>query len=313
MKKLKLNGYIGDEINSSIVADFLNDANGEDIEVSLYSGGGDVFEGFEIYNQFAAYEGSKTLNLGSLVASAATYMPMAFDNVVALDTTNFMIHSVTSWVMGGTANELKAEAERTEKLQNLIAAKYAEVMNKTPEEVNALMEAETWFTGQEIVDAGFATDLKKTGKANKSINYYKNQVKTYFNKIVHKEEEEEKVMDKKELLNALIKEGVKLDEVATALKAENRLKTDEDSRIEKLEKENEMLKMSNELNKVFGLDGLPRTLAENYAKAGMSIDDMKKDEVMINLMAKKAEGEKPEELHGKKEDKKKATFKAEEY
>ena len=307
MKKLILNGIIGDEINSSIVADFLNSANGEDIEVTLNSGGGDVFEGFEVYNLFAAYAGKKTLNLGSLVASAATYIPLAFDNVIALDITNFMIHDVSTIVMGGS-NEIKAEASRVEKLQNLIASKYSEVMKITPEEVNTLMHNETWYTGQEIVDAGFASELKKTGKANKSINYYKNQVKTYFNKI---EEKKEIVMDKKELLNELVNQNISLTDVATKLNVIDSLKTKDDltklADYENKCKEVEKLKMENTLNSIFGVnseknDNLPRIQAETLYKSGLDIENIKKDPIMINLMAQKAAGE---VIVGKVEDEKK--------
>ena len=317
MKKLILNGIIGDEISSSIVADFLNSANGEDIEVTLNSGGGDVFEGFEVYNLFAAYAGKKTLNLGSLVASAATYIPLAFDNVIALDITNFMIHDVSTIVMGGS-NEIKAEASRVEKLQNLIASKYSEVMKITPKEVNTLMHNETWYTGQEIVDAGFASELKKTGKANKSINYYKNQVKTYFNKI---EEKKEIVMDKKELLNELVNQNISLTDVATKLNVISNLKSADD--ITKLAdyenkcKEVEKLKMENTLNSIFGVnseknDNLPRIQAETLYKAGLDMENIKKDPIMINLMAQKAAGE---VIVGKEEDKKKneKRLNAEEY
>jgi ATP-dependent protease ClpP protease subunit len=310
MKKLNLSGFVGWEITPDLINDFLADANGEEIEVTLNSAGGDVFTGWEVYLAFDKYEGKKTLILGSLVASAATYMIMAFDHVIAQDISNVMIHDVTSYVEGN-AEDIKKEAESNERIQKSIASKYAEALNKSVEEVQELMHAETWYTGQEIVDVGFADELKKTGKTAKDINFYKKQIMNCFNK----EKRKENSMDKKAILNFLkTSTDVKIDEIAEVLNASNSLKSEDDmtklreyenivkdnkakdEKIKELENKYNLLEQKQKLDEAFGVQdaektNLLRALAENYSKAGMSIEDMKKDPVMINLSAKKAAGE----------------------
>lgn len=310
MMKLKLNGYIGpyDDINANDVSKFLDEANGADIEVDLYSPGGDVFEGFQIYSLFNAYTGKKTLNCGALVASAGTYLLLAFDTVNVQDVTNVMIHNVSSYA-GGSAEEIAKEAERVASLQNLIASKYAEQMGITTEQANELMKAETWYVGQEIVDAKLADNLIKTGKANaNNINFYKNQIKNYFN-VARKE----KQMTRDEVFAEMRKLNITFDEVVNQFQATNSIKSKEEldklSKYDNLVKENTRLenelkeiKANEELTNIFGAKddkNLVRIYADNLFKQGKSVEDMKKDPVMINLVAQKAAGE----LLGKEEKK----------
>lgn len=309
MKKISLNGEIGWDLTPQLVADKLAEAGGQDVEISLYSGGGDVFDGFEIYNILNNYEGSITMILGSLVASAATYAPLAADKVIAQDITNFMIHDVSSMAYG-SGEEIAKEADKINKLQNLIASKYAEVMNKSVEEVNELMHAETWFTGQEIVDAGFAHELLKTGKANNSLDFYKRKVKNLYKN----RKKEKDVLTKQEILDGLKnqKKEIKFSELVDIFEAKNLVKSDEDVRrindyenlsnkvdeqektIAAKDKEIADLKMGAELDSIFGAKDEDKNLARNRAEelylSNHSIEEIKKDAIMKNLMAQKAAG-----------------------
>jgi len=296
MKKIRLKGYIGEyyEVNSIYVEEQLAEANGEDIEVTLSSGGGSVIEGFEIYSAFKNYTGHKTLTLGALVASAATYMIASFDEVKAQDISAVMIHDVTSFTEG-TAEEIAAEAENMKSMQNQIATIMSKKMGIEPDAVNELMHAETWYRGQEIVDAGLADTFIDTGAGNSIPQaVYEKQIKGYNNKLTAKPviQEEEKDMTKSELeieakklgLNLVVDGAVNvLDTTIADLKAANA----------KLEVSNKALTMETEINAIFGIEdekNITRVLAINYYKGGMDIETIKKDPVMINLMAQKAAG-----------------------
>lgn len=302
MNKLRLNGYVGpyDDINAKDINEFLDSLNGEEIEVSLNSGGGSVYEGFEVYRAFNEYTGHKVLNLGSLVASAATYMICAFDEIKAQDISTVMIHDVSTYVEG-SAEDLEQEAINVKAMQNQIAGLYAKKMGLDVDAANELMHATTWYRGQEIVDANLATEFVDTGATNLvPIAEYKNKIKDYSNKMkVEKKEEKEKVMDKKELLNEVVNQNISLTDVATKLNLVGSLKTKDDVKkladYENKVKEVEKLKMENTLNEVFGTksdDNLPRIQAETLYKAGLDMENIKKDPIMINLMAQKAAGEK---------------------
>src|SRR5690606_666711 len=80
------------------------------------------------------------------------------------DFTSFMIHEVRSFG-SGTSDELRAEAERIERLNTLIARRYSERSGKSETEIRKLMNEETWYYGREIVEAGFADVFEDTGRA----------------------------------------------------------------------------------------------------------------------------------------------------
>jgi ATP-dependent protease ClpP protease subunit len=71
----------------------LNEANGQDIEVDINSGGGDIFAGSEIYTSLRSYKGSILINIVGLAASAASVIAMAGKSQIT-PTGIFMIHNV---------------------------------------------------------------------------------------------------------------------------------------------------------------------------------------------------------------------------
>lgn len=161
--EIRLSGIVGSEITADSVAEQLKNMSG-DIVINLNSPGGSYFVGAQVYNELRRYSGKKTIKMGSLVASAAAYISCVGDDVTASDNTSFMIHEVSS-AAEGTAREIAAQAAQVEKLNALIAKRLAERSKKTESEIRRLMQEESWFYGQEIVDAGFADRLEGTGNA----------------------------------------------------------------------------------------------------------------------------------------------------
>lgn len=166
MKNLRWSGDIGwrdNERNTGITVDFveseLTSAAGDDITVEFDSIGGDYFSGIQIMTMLKGYKGKKIVKLGAIVASAATAVMLGFDQRIARRTTSFMIHNAQSgqW---GDQNDLRKMADQLEGYSNIIAQEYADLTGKTIEEIKALMDAETWLFGKEIVDNGFAEMLE---------------------------------------------------------------------------------------------------------------------------------------------------------
>jgi hypothetical protein len=69
-----------------------------------------------------------------------------------------MIHDPAGLVMG-TAEDMRAMAEALDKVKGSLASGYAAKSGRTPEEVSALMAAETWFDASDAVAHGFADRL----------------------------------------------------------------------------------------------------------------------------------------------------------
>lgn len=163
MNELRLSGIVGKDFDADSVAEQLKNMSG-DIVIYLNSPGGSYFVGAQIYNEFRRYSGKKIVKMGSLVASAAAYVSCVGDDVTASDNTSFMIHEVASYAEG-SAREIAAQAAQVEKLNGLIAKRLAERSKKTESEIRRLMQEESWYYGQEIVNAGFADRLEATGAA----------------------------------------------------------------------------------------------------------------------------------------------------
>ena len=249
MIRIRIQGNIGFEVTPKDISDKLDELNMEDIVIDINTRGGIVYEGVEIYNRIVQYQGKKTAALGAIVASIGTFISAAFDHVQAHDFSAFMIHNVTSGVYGDAA-DLREEADKLDRVNTLVATKLAQRSGKTVEEIIALMDAETWFYGKEIVDAGFADELIKTGrKPDKKVAFAAvAQMKEMFNqrvamaakqvntnvknndiKKINKKEIQK--MDKAELLtrlNVLKTNGeITLLEIAEALGLEEQLVTPE--------------------------------------------------------------------------------------
>jgi ATP-dependent Clp protease protease subunit len=140
------------------------------IKLRVNSPGGDVFTGRAIANVLAAHPGKVTAYVDALAASAATTVVDAADEVVMAKGSFYMVHN--SWTIAmGNKGDFTDIAALLAKIDGEIAADYVNRTSKTLDQVVAWMDAETWFTAQEAVDAGFATSLaeppdKSAGTAN---------------------------------------------------------------------------------------------------------------------------------------------------
>ena len=233
MKIIRLSGYVGFDITSASVADALASANGEDIEVHLNTQGGQVYEGVAIYDLFANYSGGKTLIMGGLVASIGSYIATAFDKVIAQDISIYMIHNVSTCVCGDYL-ELRKEADALEKLNGHVGDRLARFSKKSNEDILGLMAAESWYYGKEIIDGGFATEYRETGKGNLGTNDVDIAKLKYHNGMKQvaaflgeppKKPKEEKIMTLQEIIDAMapfIANGeFKFDQAVALFKAED--------------------------------------------------------------------------------------------
>ena len=158
---IPISGVIGWDVTGQQVRDALAAADGSPVEIQLSSVGGFVFDGLEIFNLIKNYDGEKTARLMGVAASMGSYIPLACDKIIAEANAVMMIHN--AWGMGiGTAEDLRAEATVLEGLSSIICAAYVAKTGKTMEECQAMMDAETWMFGQEMVDAGFVDEMVGT-------------------------------------------------------------------------------------------------------------------------------------------------------
>ena len=156
--------WYGDEITP---AEFNNDLKTlgavEEITVRINSGGGDVFAAVAIYTRLKEHKAKITVKIDGWCASAATIIAMAGDTIEISVGGIFMIHDPAAGVLGYyKADELKKIADELETIKQSIVNCYMTVSDKSEDEIKSLMTDETWYTGQEAVEAGFCTAVMFT-------------------------------------------------------------------------------------------------------------------------------------------------------
>lgn len=132
----------------------LQSAADKTIHLHINSPGGDVFEARAMAAALVAHAGQVISHIDGIAASAATYLALAANEVRITEGGLFMVHNSWTLAMGDHA-DLRQTADLLQKIDGTINADYARKTGATPEQVAAWMDAETWFTAQEALAAGF--------------------------------------------------------------------------------------------------------------------------------------------------------------
>lgn len=157
-KQIRIDGVIGQgegEISAEFVRSQLPENGTDPIRVSIHSEGGSVFEGFAIYDAFVNYSGPKTISVESTAFSIASFIAMAFDDIEMSPNAYLMLHNPRVG-MEGDDDELAATAGMIGKLKANMVEAYAARSGKTPEEITAILKAETYMNATDAVANGFA-------------------------------------------------------------------------------------------------------------------------------------------------------------
>ena len=136
----------------------LMDANGDDLEVEINSGGGSVYAGSEIYTALKDFKGKKTVKIVGIAASAASVIAMSGDVVKISPTAQFMIHNVSSYAEGDY-RDMEHQAEVLKSHNKSIANAYILKTGIEQEKLLDLMNQETWLNAQQAKEYGFVDEV----------------------------------------------------------------------------------------------------------------------------------------------------------
>lgn len=158
MLDIDVYGGIGDEFDEGGVTAVsfvraLRDADGEDVTIHINSSGGSVFDANTMAEALRGYKGHTTASIEGLAASAASYFALTADDVVINPSALMMIHNPWDFAVGD-ADDMRKKADMLDKARSTISAQYARKTGRTVDEIEELMDAETWFTAQEAVEFG---------------------------------------------------------------------------------------------------------------------------------------------------------------
>lgn len=128
------------------------------IDLRIHSPGGDVFEGMAIYNLLRNHQATVHGYIDGLAASMGSVVAMAADVLHMPENAMMMIHK--PWgIQGGDADDMRRYADLLDKVQSSLAMAYMAKTKLSEEEINSLLDDETWMNGREAVEAGFADQL----------------------------------------------------------------------------------------------------------------------------------------------------------
>lgn len=158
--------WTGEPVQGNFIAldEFLSDLDRlktkNNITVHINSVGGDLYSGVAIYNRLKNLPGSITTINDGLAASAGSVIFMAGSSRKMNAGSNLMLHQAMGFLYGYyNNNDLKDVAKQLTAANKAGINIYAEATGLDPEAIKAQVDRETWLTGREAVEAGYATEL----------------------------------------------------------------------------------------------------------------------------------------------------------
>ena len=128
-------------------------ADGETLEVEISSGGGYVHAGAEIYTAIRGYrKGDVRIAVTGLAASAASVIAMAGYCEMS-PAALMMIHNV-SCSASGDYRDMEQAAEILRENNDALITAYAAKTGRSHDELQRLMDAETWMSANRAVELG---------------------------------------------------------------------------------------------------------------------------------------------------------------
>lgn len=147
-----------DHVSPRLINEQLKAANGDDVELYINSGGGDVWAGSEIYTILREYSGNVTAKVVGVAASAASTAMCGAKTVMISPTAQVMVHR-SATVAAGNKNKLDQASQMLNSVDEGMLNAYEHKTGKDRTELLALMNGETFFNAQEAVAHGFADEI----------------------------------------------------------------------------------------------------------------------------------------------------------
>ena len=175
--------WFGDGATAQKFADDLKKlGNVTSIDLHIDSEGGSVKDAQAMYTLLVAHPAKVTTHIDGWACSAASFLAMAGSEILIGEGGMFMIHNARMMAYG-EAEDLERGAALLRTTNEMILAKYVDRTGLDAAKVKAWMDAETWFTGKEAVQAGFCSkvvaNLKVAASTNRDTSKFVNTPKEH--------------------------------------------------------------------------------------------------------------------------------------
>lgn len=132
------------------------------ITVKLNSCGGDLYTGIAIHNALKALSGDVNVVVEGIAASAASVIMCAGDTVTVYPGSLIMIHGVSVMLWDSlNIQDMKQLIKGMDASERAVAEIYDGKTGLGVDTLRSMMTKETWMTGREALDKGFADALKE--------------------------------------------------------------------------------------------------------------------------------------------------------
>ena len=122
-----------------------------------------MFEGFAIYNILREHPYEVVVKVMGMAASAASIIAMAGDRIEIAASSFIMIHNC--WVLAyGNRNDLRDLADWLEPFDQAMRDVYVARSGQDAKAVAKMLDDETWLSGSQAIDKGFADSLLASDK-----------------------------------------------------------------------------------------------------------------------------------------------------
>ncbi len=130
------------------------------ITVRLNSCGGDLYTGIAIHNALKALTGEVHVIVEGIAASAASVIMCAGDRINVYPGSLVMIHGVSAYFWGSlNIQDMKQLMKGMDASERAVAEIYNAKTGIAVDTLRSMMTKETWLTGREAVEKGFADQV----------------------------------------------------------------------------------------------------------------------------------------------------------
>lgn len=134
--------------------------SGETLTVEINNGGGSLFAGFEIYSVLQGAQCPTEAEIQSLAASAASVAMLGCQKVKATPVAQVMIHNPSLPAQGDQHVHYKTAEDLEKFAQSILNAYEIKCRGKlSRDDLASMLNAATWMTVQEAVEAGLVDEI----------------------------------------------------------------------------------------------------------------------------------------------------------
>ena len=163
-------GEVGKQVTLDTVLKEISPQNDSYI-VHIISPGGDVFEGYAIYNAIKNTGKNITVHIEGVCASIATLIAATGSKIIMNTKSQFMIHNPKVTSVSGDHKELRNVAAQLERIKTQLIESWLGRTTLSKEQLSAMYDNTTWLNPEEAMNLGFVDDVQEVLKAVASADY----------------------------------------------------------------------------------------------------------------------------------------------